>query len=156
MIITESTNWPSTNTCHCCTGHGDRQRLRRGDVRMQVEHELTRENVAKQMNARAIGCYQLGEIQNGRFLVRYIGRSTRSLQKRLLDHASNGKYKFFRYEECNSVKDTYDLECRWFHLHRDQLHNIRHPDSPRHLTLYSCKYCSKHPIRSYSLQLEVI
>lgn len=107
---------------------------------------LNRSTVKNNVAKKSIGCYRLGDPDHeGNFVVGYIGRSTRCLNKRLLDHASDRKYSMFQFLPLSSVRETFDTECRWFHLFRDKSQaNLKHPDSPRMLN-YKCKYCYRHP-----------
>ena len=106
---------------------------------------LNRKTVSKIVARKTIGCYQRGDFTpDGKFNMKYIGRSTRCLQTRLLDHASKRESEAFKFLPLKSVREVYDMECLWFHTHRDQLENIRHPDAPRGLP-YTCKYCNRHP-----------
>ena len=53
---------------------------------------LNRLTVKNNVAKKSIGCYRLGDPDHeGNFVVGYIGRSTRCLNKRLLDHASDGQ-----------------------------------------------------------------
>ena len=107
-------------------------------------YQLDRETVTRSIARGTIGCYQLGDFTpDGRFRMRYIGRSTTCLQHRLLDHASMSEYGAFGFVKTESVKETHQLECLWFHTHRELLDNVRHPDAPRSLP-YTCPFCPRH------------
>tara|TARA_B100000686_G_C16566369_1_gene850506 strand:+ start:144 stop:539 length:396 start_codon:yes stop_codon:yes gene_type:complete len=115
---------------------------------MKEIHALTRDEVIETVAKHLIGNYWLGYLEpDGNLHVKWIGRSLKwdknGLQKRLLDHASEGKYTHFTFRKASSVTEAYNIECREYHILRDQLDNIRHPDSPRLLN-YSCEYCNHH------------
>ena len=113
-------------------------------------HELDRKTVSSAIAQQTIGTYRLGDFTpDGGFRPRYIGRSTTCLQNRLLDHASRARYSAFQYQRWDSVRETYEVECLWFHSMRDRLDNTRHPDAPRSLP-YTCKYCARHSLRLVS------
>lgn len=109
-------------------------------------HVLDRKTVTENVARKTIGCYQFGNPDsNGKFVVGYIGRSTKCLRTRLIEHPKLGDFTLFRFVILNSPREVFDTECRWFHLFRDKSQaNLRHPDSPRLLN-YNCKYCKRHP-----------
>jgi hypothetical protein len=130
------------------TGHDDRVMAGVGDEHMQEIHELTRSKVIEVIALHLIGNYWLGYLEpDGSLRVKWVGRSLKwdknGLQKRLLDHASDGKYSYFTFRVASSITEAYNIECREYHLLRDQLDNTRHPDSPR-LLGYSCYHCESH------------
>ena len=98
----------------------------------------------EQIEARRVGNYWLYNTNtDGELIVRYVGRSDKCLLKRLRQHIGYGKYEFFSYQYSPTyplVRTAFDIECREFHLFKDQLDNKIHPDAPRHLP-YKCKYC---------------
>lgn len=88
-----------------------------------------------------IGIYYLGFVRNGKFLIRYVGRSDCDLRRRLRQHTKIGRYTHFVYIRTKTIKEAYYLECReWHRLHN--LDNDIHPDEPNYLN-YSCPYCFK-------------
>ena len=104
-------------------------------------HALERRSIERLIEAKTIGNYWLGEYtDDGQYFVRYIGRSDKCLRKRLTDHVSVGKYVIFSFSVAHSIREGFDIECREYHLLKDQLDNIIHPDAPRHLP-YRCQYC---------------
>mgnify|MGYP007008465845 CR=1 FL=1 len=114
-------------------------------------YELDRRRVIENVKLQLIGNYWLGSIRDdGTLHTKYVGRSTKwdnrtrsnGLQKRLLDWASKGKYSHFCFRPSGSIPEIFNVECREFHLLRDQLDNIRHPDSPRALGCV-CQYCER-------------
>ena len=113
---------------------------------MLETHVLDRKTVTENVARKSIGCYQFGNPdQDGKFVVGYIGRSTKCLRTRLIEHPKLGDFTLFRFVTLTSPREVFDTECRWFHLFRDKSQdNLRHPDSPRLLN-YKCKYCKRHP-----------
>ena len=107
---------------------------------------LDRQTVINNVARKSIGCYQLGNPdQDGNFVVGYIGRSTRCLRTRLIEHPKRNEFTLFQFVVLKTNREVFDTECRWFHLFRDKSQsNLRHPDSPRILN-YKCKYCKRHP-----------
>ena len=117
-------------------------------VDMKEIHALTRDKVIETVAKHLIGNYWLGHLEpDGNLHVKWTGRSLKwdknGLQKRLLDHASEGGYTHFAFRPASSITEAYNIECREYHILRDQLDNNRHPDSPR-LLGYSCQYCDRH------------
>lgn len=117
-------------------------------------HTLNRTNVRRLVSKNAIGCYRLGDFDSeGRFVADYIGRSTRNLRNRLLDHASLSGKSAFQFVSLDSVREVFDTECLWFHLLRDQLTNRRHPDAPRHRVELECRFCkAEHSVQQGQLR----
>ena len=124
-------------------------------------YELNRRSVIENVEKRLIGNYWLGSLmEDGAFHTKYVGRSTTwddrtrnsGLQKRLLDWASKRRYSHFRFRPSGSIPEIFNIECREFHLLRDQLDNIRHPDSPRALGCV-CQYCDRSGRRHHGRSL---
>lgn len=91
-----------------------------------------------------IGAYALGNVENGEFVVKYVGRSDSSLQQRLLAHNYLYCFEYFIFQYAPTPKEAFELESRWWHDCRTNhipLKNKIHPDSPAGLGL-SCPYCS--------------
>jgi len=109
-------------------------------------HTLNRKSVYQTVARRTIGTYFLGHFEpDGTFVVRYIGRSLTCLRERLLHHASMTSYAAFKFHPWNSVIETYQMECLYYHHYLDQIDNKRHPDSPRHIAM-DCRYCKTAPL----------
>ena len=62
---------------------------------------------------------------------RYVGRSDRDVQSRLLQHVDAGDYRFFYVEHDRTAVDAFLRECGWYHYYRNQLSNKIHPAIPR-------------------------
>lgn len=62
---------------------------------------------------------------------RYIGRSDEDVQKRLLAHAREGRFRYFLVEHIREPDDAFHRECQLFHYYRYQLRNVIHPNRPR-------------------------
>lgn len=106
-------------------------------------HVLNSETIAQNLVSKQIGNYWLGHFSaTGSFVVRYIGRSDTCLKRRLSQHAAKGKYEAYVFRPSEQIKESFDIECREWHLLKsiDQLDNIIHPDSPTRLP-YKCNYC---------------
>lgn len=79
---------------------------------------------------RSPGVYKLMMTPDGP--VRYVGRSDANVRSRLLQHVSDGEYRFFWVvHESNSV-DAFLRECRLWHRHVHTIDNDQvHPARPR-------------------------
>jgi hypothetical protein len=124
----------------------------------EITYKLERKKIIEIVPKHLIGNYWLGfKNSNDEFNIKYIGRSLKwinsGLQKRLLDHASKNEFTHFSYRAAGSTKEVYNIECREYHRLRDQIVNIRHPDSPHGLDL-DCEYCRTYSInQNYSKSL---
>lgn len=90
-----------------------------------------------------IGVYALGDIENGVFSIKYVGRSDCSLRRRLLTHNLLYKYPYFIFAIVDTVKAGFELESRWWHdckIARLALINRIHPDA-RSGERTKCPYC---------------
>jgi len=119
--------------------------------------KLDRKEIIKIVPKHLIGNYWLGNIEpDNSFNIKYIGRSLKwdknGLQKRLLDHASKRLYTHFRFREAQTIMEAYNSECKEYHRLRDQLDNIRHPDSPKGVQ-YDCYYCASRKTQDHSLKV---
>ena len=107
-------------------------------------YELNLDSIKEQVEAKKPGNYWLYRIDdNGEPVVRYIGRSDKCIATRLKKHVWNEVYDAFSFLESTvfpRVRNAHEIECREFHLLRDQLDNKIHPDAPRNLP-YTCKFC---------------
>jgi len=72
------------------------------------------------------GIYYLGEVQENKFFVLYVGRSDTCLKTRLLQHVKKGIYHFFRFRMCRTKKSAFKNECYMYHTYNDA-HNKIHP-----------------------------
>lgn len=99
-----------------------------------------------------IGVYALGEIEDSRFAVKYVGRSDHSLRRRLLTHNLLYRFSYFIFMVVSSTREGFELESRWWHdckLARLPLENRIHPDAPSGQKL-QCPYCNfAHNVRRF-------
>lgn len=105
---------------------------------------LNRDNV-KQHARNAMGTYVLLDPDPGDpsvFVRTYVGRAATSVQRRLLRHASKGEHAAFEVHHWDSLEEVFQMECLLFHHNRSTLVNVRHPDSPRGLSM-KCPYCTR-------------
>lgn len=89
------------------------------------------------------GTYALGDMEGGEFRVRYVGRSDRCLQTRLLTHERLYQFSYFYFQYTATCREAFHLESKWWHCCIDfdiPLQNQIHPDSPTHMAM-SCPYC---------------
>ena len=93
--------------------------------------ELTDEAVEKNVTKTSPGNYLLGIISDGKFVVKYVGRSDTDLATRLKQHLGEG-YQYFKFQYATSPKAAFEQECRDYHTYGEslKLDNKIHPDSP--------------------------
>lgn len=107
-------------------------------------YELKKNSIEELIEAKEVGNYWLYRTNEiGESVIRYVGRSDKCLLKRLNQHAGLEIYEEFSFvisKRFPKVRNAYDIECREYHLLKDQLDNKIHPDAPRHLP-YTCKFC---------------
>jgi len=107
-------------------------------------YKLEQSSIKESIEAKEAGNYWLYRTnETGESVIRYVGRSDKCLSTRLKQHNQNGIYEDFSFEVSRTfpkVRNAYDIECREYHLLKDQLDNKIHPDAPRHLP-YTCKFC---------------
>ena len=83
-----------------------------------------------------IGVYCLGNIENKKFVVRYVGRDDVDIQRRLKEHITAIKgndeplYTHFKYLVCSTADEAYRLECKAYHSNRLEIDNKIHPAKP--------------------------
>ena len=73
-----------------------------------------------------IGTYILSRGNNA---AHYVGRSDSNLSLRLKQHAQEGRYVQFWFENTASSLEAYYLECEWYHKYKP-LDSINHPAVP--------------------------
>ena len=99
-----------------------------------------------------IGVYALGDIEEGHFAIKYVGRSDRSLRRRLLTHNLLYEFSYFIFMTVSSTREGFELESRWWHdckLAHLPVENRIHPDAPSGQKL-QCPYCDfAHNIRQF-------
>ena len=104
---------------------------------------MTPDVIRKEVAKGIPGVYVLGDIEDGRFNYKYVGRSDTCLQTRLLTHDYLYEYSYFVFAYVKDSKKAFELESKWWHDCRNNgiaLRNQIHPDSPSNQLLY-CPYC---------------
>lgn len=72
----------------------------------------------------------------------YVGKSDSDLVDRILKSATKAKgYRYFWFEYTNSVFESYNLECYWFHKYNPTDNSI-HPAAPWG-TNWRCYVCGR-------------
>ena len=76
---------------------------------------------------------------------RYVGRSYNSLYERLRIYLNIGYYKFYKFNQCTSVKDAFTWECKIWHKYQESIDNSYrnwgiHPVRPNNTNL-RCPVC---------------
>ena len=103
------------------------------------------EEMKNHVEEEKIGNYALGYKNNkGTFVVKYVGRSDTDLQRRLVEHISDGeKYQYFKFSYADDAVEAFEKECRNYHDFGEsrKLNNKRHPDRPDGQTNLTCPYC---------------
>lgn len=100
-------------------------------LNMKGPHDLTKEQIKKNVEADKIGNYALGRIdkEDDKFIVKYVGRSDDCLRTRLKDYID--EYDKFKFSYADSVKDAFEKECNNYHdFGENKLDNKIHPDRP--------------------------
>lgn len=89
------------------------------------------------------GVYALGDVEDGLFQVKYIGRSDRCVMTRLLTHNYLYAFSYFFVQYAKTPEEAFRLESRWWHTCWDTeipLRNKIHPDAPANSGAL-CPYC---------------
>ena len=81
------------------------------------------------------GIYFLGDVQDGTFVVGYVGRSDASIRERLLSHELKEQFEYFSFESTRTKRDAFLLETEYYYLYRDSIVNKIHPDLPSGLLM---------------------
>jgi hypothetical protein len=109
-------------------------------TRIRRSYDLTNEEIDKQVTETSAGNYHLGHIEDGRFRVRYVGRSDTDLNGRLKKWVA--KYERFRFQYASSPKAAFGQECQDFHSlgESTELDNEIHPQRPANAS-WKCPVC---------------
>lgn len=118
-------------------------------------YRFTPDVIRKVVPSGKIGVYALGDVDGGKFTVKYVGRSDCSLQKRLLTHNMLYQFSYFIFLFTETQEEGFVLEAKWWHdckVKRLPVANQIHPDSPSRAEL-KCPYCEftsgmKHFLKS--------
>ncbi len=111
---------------------------------MTTPFRLTPDVIRKVVPEDKVGVYALGDVENGEFTIKYVGRSDSSLQKRLLTHNYLYRFSYFIFCCTDNEKEAFEMESRWWHICNNEhviLCNHIHPDAPSGVSI-SCPYCS--------------
>ena len=110
-------------------------------------YEFSINEIRKHVACGLIGYYWLGCLDtDGGFVRKYIGRSDKSLLKRLIRQFQNKgmSYTHFEFFTTQSILEAFRKECAGYHYAID-IDNKIHPDAPNWLP-YACQYCLSIPI----------
>lgn len=100
---------------------------------------LLPERIDKHLQANSPGVYALGELVNGSFVSRVVGRADDDLRTALKTHLT-GPQKHFMFSYAMSPQDAFIKECRLFHS-LAILHHA-HPTPPQGSGL-RCPVCAR-------------
>lgn len=100
-----------------------------------MKYYKLKEQVIKQEVPESKGIYFLGNLNNGRFEIGYVGRSDSSLKKRLLSHNHKDKFTFFAFKTVKTKREAFLLETEYWYLSKNSMLNKIHPDVPKYLII---------------------
>ena len=106
-------------------------------------YRMTPDVIRSVVRKHRTGVYILGDDNGGQFIFRYVGRSDRCLQTRLLTHGLLYHCSYFIFLYTDTAKEAFEVESKWWHDCKNSginLLNIIHPDSPSGMSL-PCPYC---------------
>lgn len=89
------------------------------------------------------GAYMLGDLEEGKFVPRYVGRSDRNLQQRLANHNYLYHFTYFAFIALDNPQQAFLTESKWWHDCESggiALENKIHPASPNG-SAAPCPYC---------------
>lgn len=117
-----------------------RSALSRTDANLlKGTHKLKRTTISEVVEAKKIGVYVVGYVEDENFYVRYVGRSDEhDLDGRI--RARVGKHRdetHFKFRYCNKAPTAFHLECGLYHKHKGFIRNKIHPDRPKSMK-YPC------------------
>ena len=104
---------------------------------------MTPDVIREVVQKHRAGVYILGDVINGEFAIRYVGRSDHCLQTRLLTHGYLYNCQYFIFSYAEDAKSAFELESKWWHDCRNTGHHLLnkiHPDSPSGMML-DCPFC---------------
>lgn len=108
-----------------------------------IPYRFTPDVIRQVIPEECIGVYALGDVEDGVFTVKYVGRSDHSLRRRLLTHNLLYEFSYFIFMKVPTVQKGFELESRWWHdckLARLPIVNRIHPDAPSGEKV-RCPYC---------------
>lgn len=103
---------------------------------MEKIYKFKKEDISKNVPDKK-GIYFLGNINDGKFVIGYVGRSDGSLKKRLLTHNHYGEFDFFSFQIVNSMREGFILETEYCNLLKGRTINRIHPNIPHSLIMES-------------------
>ena len=93
-------------------------------------YALTHIKIQSMVRDDSIGVYVLYHSFPSTFGTVYVGRTDgRPVRERLLEHASDGEYRDFRFKYCSKKREAYEAECLLWHALAPLLPQ-RHPEKP--------------------------
>ncbi len=99
---------------------------------MKGSYDLTNEEIDDHIEDGPPGNYALGRIdpEDGKFIVKYVGRSDDELNTRLKKWVK--KYDKFKFSYAKSIKAAFEKECTNYHDFggKEKLDNKIHPARP--------------------------
>lgn len=113
---------------------------------MKGPYRLTSSKIDEVVTRTSPGNYALTrrELNNGTFIVNYVGRSDDDVGGRLKNWASGSNaYKMFKFSYASSPKAAFEKECGNYHDFggKSTLDNENHPQRPKG-TSWKCPKCS--------------
>jgi len=110
---------------------------------MQGTYNLTSTEIDSYVTRTSPGNYALGYVKDKTFFVKYVGRSDSDVNSRLKSHASQTKYKSYKFSYATSPKAAFEKECQNFHDFggSKNLDNTIHPDRPNN-NGWKCPVCN--------------
>lgn len=119
---------------------------------LATPYRFTPDVIRQIIPKECIGVYALGDVENGVFTIKYVGRSDHSLRRRLLTHNLLYEFSYFIFMTVSSTREGFELESRWWHdckLVHLPIENRIHPDAPSGQKI-QCPYCNfAHNIRRF-------
>ena len=112
-----------------------------------MSYEFSINEIRKYVACGLIGYYWLGWLDtDGGFVRKYIGRSDKSLLKRLVRQFQDKGmlYTHFEFFPTQSILEAFRKECAGYHYAIEKGNEI-HPAHPKRLP-YECQYCLSIPI----------
>jgi hypothetical protein len=114
------------------------------------------ETVENDVKQEQFGNYNLGVVsKKGEFIIQYVGRSDTCLNSRLKKWIGKRNYTHFTVNYPHTIKQCFEVECRDYHLLRNQIDNMIHPRKPRTLDIFSCPWCN-HSIENPHVQNQLL
>jgi hypothetical protein len=106
---------------------------------MNGPYDFTSNEIDSEVTLGKIGNYALGKMNEGTFIVQYVGRSDTDLNSELKQNL-DPKYPKFKFSYTTTIKQAFEKECRNYHDFggKEQLGNKIHPDRPNAMTTLKC------------------